>query len=59
MKKYIRAKDLANKLGIGLSTVWLYNKKGILPKSIKLSEKVTVWDEEEIDKWIQEKNRKI
>ncbi|MFX4211996.1 helix-turn-helix transcriptional regulator [Aliarcobacter butzleri] len=55
MKKYIRAKDVAKKLDISIGTVWLYTKKNILPKPIKLSQRVTVWDEEEIDKLIEKK----
>lgn len=46
--KYMRAKELAKHLGIGLSTVWLYAKQGrIIPK--KLSEKVTVFDVAEVE----------
>lgn len=48
-KKYYRAKELAKLLGIGLSTIWLYSKqKKITP--IKISEKVTVFDIEEINR---------
>ena len=48
-KKYYRAKEVANYLSIGLSTVWLYAKEGKLtPK--KLSARVTVFDIEEINK---------
>lgn len=48
-KRYYRAKEVAKHLSIGLSTVWLYAKEGKLtPK--KLSERVTVFDIEEINK---------
>ena len=47
-KKYLRAKEVAEYLGIGLSTVWLYAKQGKLtPK--KLSERVTVFSINEVD----------
>jgi len=47
-KKYLRAKEVANMYGIGLSTVWLYAKEGKLtPK--KISARVTVFSIEEID----------
>lgn len=47
-KKYLRAKEVAEYLSIGLSTVWLYAKQGKLtPK--KLSERVTVFSIIEID----------
>ena len=48
-KRDYRAKEVAKHLSIGLSTVWLYAKEGKLtPK--KLSERVTVFDIEEINK---------
>ena len=46
-KTLFRAKELAQYLGIGLSTVWLYAKQGkITPK--KISTGVTVFDINEV-----------
>ena len=47
-KKYYRAKEVAELLGIGLSTVWLYAKQNKL-KPIKLSSRVTVFDINDIN----------
>ena len=47
-KRYYRAKEVAEYLAIGLSTVWAFAKDGKLTK-IKLSSKVTVFDIEEIN----------
>jgi len=50
-KKYLRAKETAEYLSIGLSTVWLYAKEGKLtPK--KISTRVTVFSIEEINSLI-------
>ena len=50
-QKYLRAKQMAKYLNIGLSSVWLYAKQGKLtPK--KLSERVTLFSVEEADKLI-------
>ena len=47
--KYMRAKELAKYLGIGLSTVWLYAKQGkITPK--KASDRVTLFEVAEVEK---------
>ena len=47
-KKYLRAKETAVYLGIGLSTVWHYAKIGKLtPK--KISERVTVFSIDEVN----------
>tara|TARA_R110001599_G_C12164148_1_gene652552 strand:- start:819 stop:1061 length:243 start_codon:yes stop_codon:yes gene_type:complete len=49
--KYIRAKDIAHKYGIGLSTFWKWVSAKRLPQPYaKLSKKCTVWNAEEIDK---------
>jgi len=49
--KYLRAKDVAEYLGIGLSTVWLYAKQGrITPKN--LSKRVTVFEQSEIEAFV-------
>lgn len=47
--KYLRAKELAKHLGVGLSTVWLWNKQGKI-KSKKISERVTVFEVAEVEK---------
>ncbi|PHO12771.1 hypothetical protein CPG38_05755 [Malaciobacter marinus] len=47
--KYMRAKRLAEYLGIGLSTIWLYAKQGKITP-IKISERVTVFDIDEVEK---------
>ena len=52
-QKFMRAKELAKYLGIGLSTVWLYAKQGkIIP--IKMSDRVTVFNVEDVEKALLE-----
>ena len=51
MKQYYRPQKTANKLGIGLSTFWLYVEQGKI-STIKLSPRVTVVSEDEIEKFI-------
>ena len=48
-KRYVRAKELAQYLNVGLSTVWHYVKIGKI-KSIKISKKVTLFNIEEVEK---------
>lgn len=47
-KKYLRAKDVASYLSIGVSTVWLYAKEEKL-SPIKVSPRVTVFDLDEVN----------
>lgn len=52
---FIRIKEVMKKTGLARSTVWLWVKDGKLPKPTKLSERVSVWKESDIDEWIQNK----
>jgi predicted site-specific integrase-resolvase len=47
--KFMRAKQLAKHLSIGLSTLWLWHKQGKIT-SIKISERVTVFNVTEVEK---------
>lgn len=42
---------LRKKLGVGLSTVWLYAKQNKI-KPIKLSDRVTIFKKEDLDAFI-------
>jgi len=48
IKQKYRAKEVAEYLGIALSTVWLFAKQGKLTP-IRVSPRVTVFDIEEIE----------
>ncbi|HHJ13259.1 MAG TPA: AlpA family phage regulatory protein [Gammaproteobacteria bacterium] len=54
MTEYLRVKQVAALLGIGVSTVWAWVKEGKLPAPVKLSERVTVWDRAELESWVRE-----
>lgn len=47
LPKKLRAKQVAEEFGIGLSTVWLYAKQGRLTP-INVSSRVTVFDTQEV-----------
>lgn len=49
--EHLRAKQAALYLGIGQSTLWLFTKQGKI-KSIKLSDRVTVWTKADIDAFV-------
>jgi len=50
-KKYYRAKEVAEYLGVGVATVWRYSKQGKL-NAKKLSASVTVFDIDEINELV-------
>lgn len=49
--EYKRVKQAAQYLGVSASTIWLFTKQQKI-KSIKLSERVTVWAKSELDAFI-------
>ena len=53
VKQFFRAKEVAERLGIGRSTVYHYVQIGLLPAPIKLSQKVSVWSDETIREFIE------
>jgi prophage regulatory protein len=44
--------------GLAKSTIWLYVKEGKFPKQIKLSPKISVWKESDVEAWITEQIEK-
>jgi prophage regulatory protein len=43
------------KIGIARSTLWLWVNEKKFPKPIKLSPRITVWEEDKIENWMKEK----
>lgn len=56
MNKFIRINQVMEKTGLAKSTIWLWVKENKLPKAIKISPRVTVWQESDIDNWLLEKS---
>jgi predicted DNA-binding transcriptional regulator AlpA len=50
----LRANKASEYLGIGESTLWRWTREGKV-SCIKLSEKVTVWQKSELDRFIASK----
>lgn len=53
MEKLIRPKNLANKLGIGLSTLYERMKESYFPRKVRISRQCTGFRESEIMEWIE------
>lgn len=57
-KSYIRPKEAAKKLGIGLSTLWMKIKNDPeFPQPIKLGPNTTVLADDEIDRYVETRAR--
>ena len=55
---FLRAKQGAKLLGIGLSTFWLWVKQGKLPSGVKLGNRVTVWKVDDIMAFVDQASKK-
>ncbi len=52
MAKFLRIKDVMDKTGIAKSTIWLWVREEKFPKPIKISPRITVWENDKIDEWM-------
>ena len=59
-KKAHRVKDLAEMLDMGESTIWKLasDKNSDFPRPIKITSRLTVWKEEDIQAWLDTQNAK-
>ncbi|MGV8933196.1 MAG: helix-turn-helix transcriptional regulator [Gallionellaceae bacterium] len=53
--QFYRITHLKQRLGISGSHIWNLIKQGKFPAGIKLSDNVTAWSSEAVDKWAQER----
>ena len=55
MRKYLRITEVVKKISVSKSAILQWSREGNFPNPIKLSPKVTVWEEEKIDEWVKSK----
>jgi len=55
--EYLRVTQVSKFLGVGISTVWAWSKAGRMPKPFKLSERVTVWRKDEIEAFVESREK--
>lgn len=51
----LRVSALSVRLGMSKSTIWRLTREGKFPKPIKLSDKVTVWQADNVLAWLENK----
>ena len=57
LNKLASTKSYEGYLPISKPTVWRWVKEGLLPKPISLGPKVTAWDLDEVDRYIEAKKQ--
>lgn len=53
MSKLFRINDVIVKTGMAKSTIWAWVQNNRFPKPLKISNRITVWKESDIDEWIE------
>lgn len=56
-EKLLRIVSVSKKTEIAQSTIWLWVTEGKFPEPIKLSPRITVWRESDIDRWIERRTK--
>ncbi|MFA6734790.1 MAG: AlpA family phage regulatory protein [Sphaerochaetaceae bacterium] len=51
----LRVSDVADRCGMGISTVWSLVKKGNFPQPVRLSPRMTRWSGTAVDEWIKDR----
>lgn len=53
--QFYRLQTLKQRLGVSGSTIWSWIKQGRFPRGKKLSENVTAWSAEDVERWAAER----
>lgn len=56
MQKFYRINQLVDILSVSKSTIYLWVQKGQFPQPRKIGENTSVWSEDSIQSWIDEKS---
>ncbi len=57
--KALRPKAVADRLGIKLVTLKKWVAQGRFPKPIKLAERVAVWEDVDVENWLNAKKMEV
>lgn len=52
MSNFLRITEVMKMTGIAKSTIWLWVKEEKFPQPIKLSPRITVWEQSKVQEWM-------
>ena len=55
VERALRIRDVCNRVGVSRTHLYRLVARGIFPAPIRLSERVSVWRESEINGWLHQK----
>lgn len=57
IQKYGRARDCAARYGVAISTWWRWLKEGRIPQPCRLGDRVLIWELDQLDRILTEKEK--
>lgn len=54
--RFVRTKELAEKLNVSRITVWRWERAGLIPAKIRLGQNTVGWNAETLEKWFSERS---
>ena len=57
--RFIRKPAVSELVGVSAQTLWRWSKAGKFPKPIRLTERVTVWAEQDVLAWLDAKTKGV
>lgn len=56
--RMLRRRDVERMVGLSATTIYYLEKRGDFPQHFMLTPRCAVWDESEVDSWLQERKAK-
>ena len=53
--RLLRIKEITKMVGVCATTIYRHMRKGDFPQAIRLSDRVTLWSHNDVQKWIEKK----
>jgi prophage regulatory protein len=55
--RILRVKEVAELVGVSTTTLWRWQRDGLMPKRRQIGPNVTGWTEQEITEWLEDRPR--
>lgn len=55
LTRYVRLRELKTMVPFSVPTIWRKSRDGTFPPPIKLSARITAWNREAVEQWLQAK----
>jgi excisionase family DNA binding protein len=57
MEEFVRPREVANMLGVTITSIYNWERTGMMPKALRPGGKIYLFRKADIDKWIEDLSR--